>query len=549
MTHRRLVVVFVMLFVSFAGAANAAPKLDPELSARLALARPTDQFGVILTFEGDQVTQSQVEAVRAPGASMKDGRIAGFSSRGIFGDPVVHPTVLTPGTGGPADQGFTSAIIATRAKTNAVATGLDADAEIPPAFVPYYTQISGTSMACPHLAGIIANILEANPSLLPDDVKAILERTATPLATYDQFEAGAGLANVHAAVDLAFNRQKPYGDFGFTGKGLALSAQDGGVFTGTVASGSSATHTFSVPANARFTFVQLDWDGSIVEGDIVIDNTKLAINDLALTVLKNNSQVAKSDEANLAALFGSREAVKIEFPSAGAYTARVSSGFPAGAGQVTDQSYRVTVTVQDVSGQGGTYNLCVANNRDLQLGGVSVNTTTQSVTVPPNGSASFTVNATIDGNVIRDTMAAKTVGNQVVFEPIQMQWYVVAERAGGGETLRMPFYLKPVPTVPAAAAAVETEPHAGTLVVGDQNLNTLSPVTHADFTVKVTDATLRVNATLDFPAIVEGNVPDLDLFAYDPDGNEVTSSTNGGGPESLSFIPARLGDYTIRVSG
>ena len=143
------------------------------------------------------------------GAATKDSRLAGFSSRGNFGDPVIHPTVLAPGTGGPAAQGFTSDVVAARASTNLVANGADADLDIPTAYVAFYTQISGTSMAAPHLSGIIANILEANPSLSTDEVKSILERTATPLATYDQFEVGAGLANVHAAVDLAFNPQKP----------------------------------------------------------------------------------------------------------------------------------------------------------------------------------------------------------------------------------------------------------------------------------------------------------------------------------------------------
>ena len=32
----------------------------------------------------------------------------------------------------------------------------------------------------------------------------------------------------------------------------------------------------------------------------------------------------------------------------------------------------VIVTVRDLSGQGGTYNLAVANNRDLQLAGINV---------------------------------------------------------------------------------------------------------------------------------------------------------------------------------
>jgi serine protease AprX len=330
---------------------NSAVAVDPDHPVNVASKRLHDEANIAVVFANgndgprpnSQNRWASVPWIITAGASTKDGRLAGFSSRGIFGDPVIHPTLLTPGTGGPSAQGFTSAIVAARASTNLVANGADADTEIPTAFLPFYTQISGTSMACPHLAGVIANILEANPRLSPDEVKTILERTATPLATYDQFEVGAGLANAHAAVDLAFNPQKAYGDFGFTGKGLTVQQQDGGAFAGTVPSGSSTTHTFTIPPNTRFTFVQLDWDGAVGEQQLVVDNTNIAINDLALTVLKGGSTVASSDELNLAALFGSREAVKMEFPAAGTYTAQVTGGL-AGFAQPVDQPYRLTVT-------------------------------------------------------------------------------------------------------------------------------------------------------------------------------------------------------------
>ena len=331
---------------------NSAVPVDPDHPVNVASKRLHDESNIVIVFANgndgprpnSQNRWASVPWIITAGAATKDGKLAGFSSRGIFGDPVIHPTVLTPGTGGPSDQGFTSDIIAARASTNLVANGADADLQIPPAFVAFYTQISGTSMAAPHLAGIVANILEANPSLSVDEVKSILERTATPLATYDEFEVGAGLANVHAAVDLAFNPQKTYGNFGFTGKGLTVIRQNGGSFQGTVAAGGTVNFPFTVPANARFTFVQLDWDGAIGEGELVFDNTNIAINDLALTVLRGATQVASSNATNLAALFGSREAVKLEFPQAGTYTARISGGFPSGHGLLVDQPYRITFT-------------------------------------------------------------------------------------------------------------------------------------------------------------------------------------------------------------
>jgi serine protease AprX len=344
---------------------NSAALADPDHPINVASKRLHDEAHILIIFaNGNDGPRPNTQnrwaslpwTVNA-GASMKDGRLASFSSRGIFNDPVIHPTVLTPGSGGPAEQGYTSAVIAARAHSNAVATGLGDDAEIPPAFLSSYTQIVGTSMAAPHLAGVAACILEANPSLLPDDVKTILERTATPLATYDEFEAGAGLANVHAAVDLALNPQKPYGNLGFTGKGLSLAEQDGGSFDAVLPSGGTTTHDFEVPPNTRFTFVQLDWSGAIGEGAVIVDNTSIAINDLALSVRQGDQQVAASNALNLAALFGARESVKIEFPRAGSYTARVSADL-AGAGALADQPYRLKIThyvfdpaqVSDISG-------------------------------------------------------------------------------------------------------------------------------------------------------------------------------------------------------
>jgi serine protease AprX len=276
------------------------------------------------------------------GAATKDWKLASFSSRGIFGDPVIHPTVLTPGTGGPSTGGFSAAVVSARSTTNAAANGLTDDAQIPTAYLPYYTQISGTSMAAPHLAGIVAIILEANPSLPADDVKNIIERTATPLAPYDQFEAGAGMANVHAAVDLALNPSKPYGNFGFTGKGLTLQQQATQNYSGTVAGGGSASINFTVPANNRFAFVELNWGAAAGENEVVIDNTKMIAQDLALTIQKDGQTVGSADNINLSGFFGAREGVKLEFPGPGTYTATVSGGV-AGFAQPADQPFTLSV--------------------------------------------------------------------------------------------------------------------------------------------------------------------------------------------------------------
>jgi minor extracellular serine protease Vpr len=209
-----------------------------------------------------------------------------------------------------------------------------------------------------------------------------------------------------------------------------------------------------------------------------------------------------------------------------------------------------TVTIQDITGQGGTYNLAVANNRDLQLAGISVSTSPSTVTVPPGGSATYTVNVIFDGNQIRDPNTVEVNGTTVSFRPIEMQWYVTAQRADGGESLRMPFYYKPAPSVPAPSlVATDTQTFTGTITAGDNDLQTVSGVTYEDFPVQCDASALRITADLDFFQVVNGTFADLDLYLLDPNGNVVTSSTAPGGPEHLSAPISQPGTYTLRVTG
>ncbi|MFD1040418.1 S8 family serine peptidase [Virgibacillus byunsanensis] len=147
-------------------------------------------------------------------AGEKDGTLADFSSRGtqgVGGDFEVdgeswtwkdEPAVTAPGVD----------IISTRVIAPVSSLAIDQDAElIETAYLPYYTSMSGTSMATPHVAGIVALMLEANPALSPSEVKEILQQTATNMPGYESWEAGAGYVNAYAAVDVAFDTTKEYG--------------------------------------------------------------------------------------------------------------------------------------------------------------------------------------------------------------------------------------------------------------------------------------------------------------------------------------------------
>src|SRR5207253_2843549 len=69
-------------------------------------------------------------------------------------------------------------------------------------FLPYLS-LSGTSMASPVVAGTVALMLQANPSLTPNAVKAILQYTSQSYAGYDVLTQGAGFLNAMGAVRLA----------------------------------------------------------------------------------------------------------------------------------------------------------------------------------------------------------------------------------------------------------------------------------------------------------------------------------------------------------
>lgn len=66
-----------------------------------------------------------------------------------------------------------------------------------------YSSFQGTSMATPHVAGVVALVKAANKSLTGAQVKEILKRTAQPLSPNNNNELGSGLVNAQAAVQAA----------------------------------------------------------------------------------------------------------------------------------------------------------------------------------------------------------------------------------------------------------------------------------------------------------------------------------------------------------
>jgi len=135
-------------------------------------------------------------------ADRGDDVMAAFSSRGPTAiDRAAKPDLVAPGVGAESLSAPESTLYATRSPyllNGTVATS----------FMPYLV-LSGTSQAAPVVAGTVALMLQANPTLTPNAVKAILQYTAQEYAGYDALTQGAGFVNARGAVDLARYFQSP----------------------------------------------------------------------------------------------------------------------------------------------------------------------------------------------------------------------------------------------------------------------------------------------------------------------------------------------------
>jgi serine protease AprX len=180
----------------------------------LAVKAVTDQGIVVVSAAGNlgenAANQPQYGGITAPGnapwvltvgASSTQGTLTRaddimgtYSSRGpTYLDWTAKPDLVAPGTGTMSLSVPGSTFYTTKA----------------PYLIPgtngalSYLALTGTSMATPVVTGTVALMLQANPALTPNLVKAILQYTAQTYSGYDMLTQGAGFLNTLGAVRLA----------------------------------------------------------------------------------------------------------------------------------------------------------------------------------------------------------------------------------------------------------------------------------------------------------------------------------------------------------
>jgi len=116
-------------------------------------------------------------------ATVSDDTLAAFSSYGVTTDGVRKPDLVAPGRH----------IVSTLSSFSDTLPQL-----FPNRIVDYaYLRMSGTSAAAPVVSGVVAQLLQARPSLNPGQVKWLLTHTARPI---DGPGTGAGYPRTGAAV-------------------------------------------------------------------------------------------------------------------------------------------------------------------------------------------------------------------------------------------------------------------------------------------------------------------------------------------------------------
>jgi hypothetical protein len=195
---------------------------DPSEPIHRATKAATDA-GIVVLFaqgnDGDEMTMNSSAAapwVIAVGAGTQKGGMTDFSSGGLdadVGEPEVFDVKdvagdprrpLRMGLFHPSFIALGEYVVGARAiGTVLPALAARHDVALPPGSQARYTIMSGTSMASPEAAGIVALVLEANPDLRPADVKRVLQSTARWLPDVPFWRQGYGYADPARAVDLA----------------------------------------------------------------------------------------------------------------------------------------------------------------------------------------------------------------------------------------------------------------------------------------------------------------------------------------------------------
>ncbi len=566
---------------SFGNTGDVGTEFDPDDPTNIATKALSDR-GVVVVFSAGNAGSGEGTITgnfkKAPwvvtvAAGDKQGRLADFSSRGEAGKggTVVidgqsytwadRPTVTAPGVD----------IVSTRASLGTIdKTAAQTDVEVlGPALAAQYTHMSGTSMAAPHIAGVVALMLEANPSMSWREVKRILQETASNIPGNESWESGAGYVNAYAAV------QKALGNGGF---GKTVNANRTFNANANVSIGSSQDYAID--------FSPVGPTGSqqfTVGNDIAVVAARANVGD-------NTVAISLTDPN------GNRYGSSIALPVLGENIAVTAPGVPGtwtltvrGVGSVSGAALD-PAKVTNGYGVPGTIDV---NVKQLRIDGFSG---LRDIATHPGrqfiefGVANRLVDSYSDGYFRPDQALTRgemanylTMGSGVrqqlplsglssfsdvsASDPLLPFAEAVATRGAAQRDLshrqdavmgRLNGAFRPTDVVTrvslayslvqslglqaqaqALATGIQTTRYSGAFGVSVDGMQT------HQVPIQVGSDVSRIQALLTWDSGVPAQ--DIDLVLLDPDGNPVASAATTGNPETLSYAVTRAGTYTYQI--
>jgi len=155
------------LVVVFSAGNNAGDGTSIQTSAQCQIPTP----GVICVAAFDDM-----------GTGTRDGKLPDYTSRGLQSQPSTWPDVSAPGT----------KVMSAKPPVG-ITTGANLN--------PYYVELTGTSQSAPHVAGVVALMLQMRPSLSPAAVELDLKITAYRYSDGGAYGLQGHLAKGHGLVD------------------------------------------------------------------------------------------------------------------------------------------------------------------------------------------------------------------------------------------------------------------------------------------------------------------------------------------------------------
>ena len=258
--------------------------------------------------------------------------LASFSSAGSFQSALYAPTIAAPAVALSGLRASRTDLVGPGSQRATEERGLDA---------AYYTIGSGTSFATPIIVSLVARMVEANPSLSPDEIKMIIQETATQMPRNDRAQVGSGFVNFAAASHKA---AKPSASYGTIRKSLHRHA-DFNYIRSRVNRTEAATslwnrtkkHVVEVPSGTAYLEVALGWSD-------VLTDLNLQLYD------PSGRLVATSNQTNGPVLFARTEGVDVRQPVAGRWTATVvtASSVLGSHYSLADESYQANYRILDL---------------------------------------------------------------------------------------------------------------------------------------------------------------------------------------------------------